>query len=79
LNIGVSEASRIGAKEKRGLDRIIAVCKTLGTAATSLLFEHNTRARVFGLFHDNHCMDPLHSLIKSEPIYCVQVLVTKKV
>jgi hypothetical protein len=57
---------------------IIAVCKTLGTAATSLLFEHNTRARVFGLFLDNYCMDPLHSLIKSEPIYCVQVLVTKK-
>jgi hypothetical protein len=24
-------------------------------------------------------MDPLHSLIKSEPFYCVQVLVTKKV
>jgi hypothetical protein len=61
------------------LEVLIAVCKTLGTAATSLLFEHNTRARVFGLFLDNHCMDPLHSLIKSEPFYCVQVLVTKKV
>jgi hypothetical protein len=57
---------------------IIAVCKTLGTAATSLLFEHNARARVFGLFLDNHCMDPLHSLIKSEPFYYLQVLVTKK-
>jgi hypothetical protein len=57
---------------------VIAVCKTLGTAATSLLFEHNARARVFGLFLDNHCMDPLHSLIKSEPFYYMQVLVTKK-
>jgi hypothetical protein len=57
---------------------IIAVCKTLGTAATLLLFEHNTRARVFGLLLDNHCMDPLHSLIESEPFYYVQVLVMTK-
>jgi hypothetical protein len=56
----------------------IAVCKTLGTAATSLLFEHNARARVFGLFLDNHCMDPLRSLIKSEPFYYMQVLVMRK-
>jgi hypothetical protein len=56
---------------------LIAVCKTLGTAATLLLFAHITRARVFGLFLHNHCMDPLHSLIKSEPFHYVQVLVTR--
>jgi hypothetical protein len=52
---------------------IIAVFKTLGTAATMQFFVHMPTPKVFVLFLDTISMDPLEPLAKSDLFHHLQV------
>jgi hypothetical protein len=52
---------------------IIAIFKTLGTAATMQFFVHMPTPKVFGLFLNASSMDPLEHLAKSDLFYHLQV------
>jgi hypothetical protein len=55
---------------------LIAVSKTLGTAATMQFFVHMPAPKVFGLFLDTSSMDPLEPSAKSYLFHHLQVCVT---
>jgi hypothetical protein len=55
---------------------IIAIFKTLGTAATMQFFVHMPTPKVFGLFLDTSSTDPLEPLAKSDLFHHLQVCVT---
>jgi hypothetical protein len=64
LNDGRFEG--LWGKKKFTDNIIIAVFKTLGTAATMQFFVHMPTPKVFGLFLNAISMDPLEPLAKSD-------------